>query len=102
MIKRPCGYGGKCTTLTDVDESNDVPGLGATCIVWCELHQKHYKERSRLLTKLLPKYNKMKLKDKFDMVIKFTHHSDLSNYLFRYKKVESNRITKQAYRNITK
>ncbi len=33
-------------------------------------------------------------------IIKFTHHSDLSNYLFKYDKKTLKEITRKAEKNI--
>ena len=96
MVKRPCSYQGKCKTLTEVDSSKDCSMLGATAVKWCDYHSKLYRIESELLTKLLDKYNNQQIKNKFGRIIKFSHHSDLSNYLFSNDKQALKQIEKQA------
>jgi hypothetical protein len=96
MIKRPCSFRGKCLTLTEVDESLDLPQLGAYQTKWCDKHMKQYDKEQKILAKLVPKYNKMNIKDRFDRVIKFKCGTDVSNYLFRNNKRELNKILKKA------
>jgi hypothetical protein len=96
MEKRYCGYGGKCKTLTEVDPSLDNEILGAYVIKWCDYHEKMYHKQSEAMTKLLPLYNKKKLKNKFGRLIKFSHHSDLSNYLYENDKKTLRKITKEV------
>lgn len=97
MEKRPCSFRGKCTTLTEVDETMDLPSLGMYQTKWCDKHMKQYHREQKILDKLVPKYNKMGLKDKFDRPIKFKYGTDVSNYLFRNgKKRELNKILKKA------
>lgn len=96
-IKRPCGFKNKCTTLTIVDSSHDLPSMGMFMGKWCDKHMKQYKREQKILDKLVPKYNKMKIQDKFGRIIKFSHGTDVSNYLFRNgKKCELNKILKKA------
>lgn len=90
-----CGYKG-CKTLTEVDPFNDIPQMGAYAVRWCDYHSKLYHKECDLLDEQLDKYNKMKIKNKFGRVIKFSHHSDLSNYLFKNDKVTLNKIVKNA------
>ena len=92
MEKRPCGFRGKCTTLTEVDERGDIPSLGMYQTKWCDKHMKQYHKEQKILDKLVPKYNKMDLKNKFGRPIKFSHGTDVSNYLYRNNKKELRKI----------
>ena len=95
-VKRPCGFRGKCQTLTVVDTDYDIESLGMLQTKWCDEHEAQYKREAAILTKLVPAYNKKKIKNKFGKIIKFSHHSDVSNYLFRTNKRELNKILKRA------
>lgn len=96
-VERPCGFKGKCTTLTVVENPTDLQSLGMYQTKWCDKHMKQYKREQKILDKLVPKYNKMKLKNKFGRLITFSHGTDVSNYLFRNgKKRELNKILKKA------
>lgn len=88
-----CGYHG-CKTLTNVDTFYDMPSMGAYAIKWCDEHKKQYSEDQKILTKLVPKYNDMKLLDKFGRTIKFNHGTDVSNYLYEHNKKELDIILK--------
>lgn len=96
-VKRPCSFRGKCTTLTVVDNAMDLESLGMVQTKWCDTHMKQYKREQKILDKLVPKYNKMKIMNKFDRIIKFTHGTDVSNYLWQNgKKRELAKILKRA------
>lgn len=93
--KRPCGYGGKCRTLTEVDASGDMPSLGMYCTKWCDKHMKEYVASQKILDALVPEYNKMNLIGLNGRVIKFKYGHEISNYLCRYgKRRELNKILK--------
>lgn len=96
MEKRPCGFRGKCNTLTEVDERCDIPSLGAFMTRWCDKHMNQYKQEQKILDKLVPKYNKMGIVNKFGKPIIFKYGTDVSNYLYKTNKRELNRILKQA------
>ncbi len=95
-VQRPCNFRGKCKTLTTVNSGGDLPQLGMYQTKWCDKHMKQYHNEQKVLDKLVPKYNKMNLIGKNGRIIKFSHGTDVSNYLFRYgKKRELNKILKQ-------
>jgi len=96
LVKRPCSFRGKCTTLTEVDASMDMESHGMFQTKWCDKHMKQYMKEQKILDKLVPKYNKMKLQNKFGRIIKFSHGTDVSNYLFRTNKRKLNKILKEA------
>lgn len=97
MEKRICSWKG-CKTEIQLDTSFESSGLGqiinVSVIGWCPLHTKLYNKQYDAFSKLLDKYNKMELKNKFGRLIKFTHSSDLSNYLYQYNRKEYNKIVK--------
>ncbi len=96
LVKRPCSFRGKCTTLTEVDADMDMVSLGMYQTKWCDKHMKQYHREQKILDKLVPKYNKMKLVGKNGRIIKFSYGTDVSNYLFRNNKRELNKILKGA------
>ena len=95
MVKRQCGYDG-CKTLTEVDSSLDFPMLGGVAVKWCDYHSKLYNKRCDVFESLCNEWTGKQLKNKFGRIIKFTHHSDLSNYLYQYNRKEYNRIVKEV------
>ena len=90
-----CSYQGKCKTLTDVDPSYDVKGLGIA-VKWCDYHSKLYRKQSEIIQSMVEEYNKKQIKNRFGKVIRFSHHSDVSNYLFLHDKSKLKEIEKQA------
>ncbi len=96
QVKRACSFRGKCTTLTVVDNAMDLESLGMYQTKWCDKHMKQYKQEQKILNKLVTKYNKMKLEDKFGRIIKFNHGTDVSNYLFKNNKKKLNKILKKG------
>ena len=93
MEKRMCGYNG-CKTLTQVESFYDMPSMNAYSVKWCVKHAKQYHKNLKVLDEYVPKYNDMKLLDKFGRIIKFNHSTDVSNYLHIHNKKELDRILK--------
>ena len=93
MEKRMCGYHG-CKTLTNVNTFYDMPSMNAYAVKWCAKHAKQYHKNLKVLDEYVPKYNDMKLLDRFGRVIKFNHSTDVSNYLHIHNKKELDRILK--------
>ncbi len=100
---RVCSWQG-CKTKIKLDtsfESSDLgQRMGVTVGGWCDKHTKLFNKRCDVATKLLPKWNKKKLKNKFGKVIKFTYHSDLTNYLYQNDKKSLNEINKIVLKEI--
>ena len=100
MEKRPCSYQGKCKTLTEVDTSFDIPGMGAIATKWCDYHESLYRAESKILEGMIAQYNKKMIKNKFGRIIKFSHHSDVSNYLYQHDKKALKKINQKAEKMI--
>ena len=90
----------KCNTMITIDDSfeklSGCKELGFYVAGRCNKHGKIYKMQCNIFTKLIPKYNKMKIVNKNGRIRKFYHHSDLSNYLWQYDKKEYRKIQKSA------
>lgn len=97
MEKRTCSWNG-CKTEINLDTTFEQSGVGRMMGVvvsgWCELHSELYNKQCDAFTKLLDKWNKKQIENKFGKIRKFTHHSDLSNYLYQYNRKEYNKIIK--------
>lgn len=88
----------RCKNEIELDDSfeNSQSGksLGISIVGYCPKHWEEIHHHYDIMTKLIPKYNKKKLKNKFGKVKQFYHHSDLSNYLYQYDRKEYNRLLK--------
>lgn len=98
MTKRICSWKG-CKKEINLDISFEKTGIaknmGITVSGWCPLHTKLYHKQCDMFESLVEQYNKKQLRNKFDRIIKFNHHSDVSNYLYQYDRKEYNRLVKQ-------
>ncbi len=85
-----------CKTKIKLDnsfeESQTGKAFGIVVSGWCQKHSELYNKQCDKFTSLLSKWNKKKIKDRFDRIRKFTHHSDLSNYLYQWNKKEYKKI----------
>ena len=95
--KRPCGFR-NCKTLTIVEVNQKLENSGFYHSNWCNKCSKQYMKENKYLSTLVPKYNKMKLKNKFSgKIMKFKNGTDISNYLCRHnKRRELNALLKKA------
>ena len=95
MEKRKCGWKGCKETIeidTSFEKDNVGRSMGITVIGWCNYHSRLYNKQCDMFEKLLPEYNKKQIKNKFGRVRRFTHHSEVSNYLFQYNRKEFDRL----------
>lgn len=97
MTDRLCMWK-NCKTMVKVNTSLEQSDVGKRWGIvvgkWCKKHSKLYHKQCVVFTKLLDKWNKKNLINKFGRPIKFTHHSELSNYLFQYERKEYIKIIK--------
>ena len=98
MIKnRKCSWKG-CSTIVEVNTSYEktdfAKRMGIRVSKWCTVHTKLYNKHCEVFDKLVDKYNKKQIKDRFGRIIKFYHHSDVSNYLYLNDMQEYKRILK--------
>ncbi len=104
MKKSVCSWK-NCNTEINIDnsfEQSDVGmKLGVVVSGWCKSHSQLYNAQCDLFESLIPEWNKKQVKNKIGKTVKFTHHSDLSNYLYQYDKKEYNKITKKASQSFT-
>lgn len=98
MTDKICSWKG-CKTKIKIDTSfeNSQAGKhwGVTVSGWCKTHSEQYNKQCDVFETLVDQYNKKQLKNKFGRLIKFIHHSDVSNYLYQYDRKEYSRIVKQ-------
>jgi len=98
MEKRICSWKG-CKKEIKLDVSFESTGMakqmGIVVSGWCPLHTKLYHKQCDVFETLVDQYSKKQLKNKFGRIIRFIHHSDVSNYLYQYDRKEYNRIVKE-------
>jgi len=97
MEKRKCSWR-NCKTVIDVNTSFEKSAfakrMGVEVSGWCKIHTNLYNKQCDAFEKLVDQYNKKQIIDKFGRIIKFTHHSDVSNYLYLNDMKEYKRILK--------
>jgi hypothetical protein len=100
-IKRACGYGGKCPTLTTVDNAFDLESMGMFQTNWCDFHWKLFRKTHEILKSHLSEYQRKNIKNIRGQKIEFKNSTDLSNYLYRNNKRKLNQIEKRATKLIS-
>ena len=89
--KRKCHRKG-CKNMVMIDVSRDVSFLNAVIVNFCDKHWIEFRKERELLDSLLPKYNQMKIMNKYGKPIVFTSGTQLSNYLYINNKAEHDKI----------
>ena len=103
IVERPCGFRG-CKTHTKV-EVTDLENHGFYHVRWCKPCEKRYIAEKKEWTKLVPKWNKKQLVHPMSIKNKpmvFGDGVDLSNYMFRFKRREFNKIQKVIQTKVDK
>ena len=81
MTKKKCFWKG-CNTKVDVDTTLENKGHLFIIEGYCNFHDKVYAKQQEIFGSMRDEYTKKQLKDKFGRTIKFTHHSEVGNYIF--------------------
>jgi len=101
IVTRLCPYN-PCNVKVEIVNPHDIEGLGAIETKFCDFHQAVYNRRQVIVKKLITKYNEKKIEDKFGRIRKFSHYSELANYLYSHRRSTFNKIEMQAVNFVKK